>query len=239
MTDDASRHRPLIGYTVGTRHDHFICVLLRLAIQLAGGRGVRLTRSPEASAEEPDGLLLGGGLDIHPARYRGDEDHVSKYDLDRDVLEWEWLEWAHNAPVPVLGICRGLQMMNVHAGGDLLQVLDPDVADSLPNGPIGYAFFRKPIRIDGQSHLARATGATSLEVNSLHSQAVRNPAPGYRVVARERASEGIQAIESDQPHLRMGVQYHPELLLHQEAARGLFRYFVEHCRPCFSPVPAV
>ena len=140
------------------------------------------------------------------------------------------MDWADHARVPAFGICRGLQMLNVHAGGDLHQTLDPDLIATWPTTAIEYMIFRKPIRIKPGSHLEAATGATELEVNSLHRQAVRNPAPGFTVVAHERASEGIQAIEADAPALRMGVQYHPELLLHDRAARSLFRYFVDRCR---------
>lgn len=231
MTDAPRRRRPLIGFTVGTRNDRLVSLLLHLAIRLGGGRSVRLTGPPESMRPPgPDGVLLGGGLDVHPARYRGDEAQVSNYDLDRDVLEWSWLEAANAAGLPVFGICRGLQMMNVHAGGDLLQTLDPKIARGLPSGPLGYLLFRKPIRVDAGSHLAMATACTALTVNSLHSQAVRQPAPGFAVVARDCAHDGIQAIESDAPALRLGVQYHPELLLHRPTARALFRYFIDHCR---------
>lgn len=231
MTDTARSGKPLIGYTVGTRGDHGIAFLLRLAIRLGGGRATRLTRMPgDRAGPEPDGLLLGGGLDIHPDHYDGDPELLTDHDPERDRLEWAWLDRADEAPLPVMGICRGLQMMNVHAGGDLHQRLDPDLVATLPNGPLGYLMFRKPIRIEADSHLARATGATALEVNSLHRQAVRNPAPGFSVTARERASDGIQAIEADTPALRLGVQYHPELLLHSSDARALFRYFVDACR---------
>ncbi|SDM14078.1 gamma-glutamyl-gamma-aminobutyrate hydrolase family protein [Maricaulis salignorans] len=231
MTHPDAHRKPLIGFTVGTQGDHGVAFLLRLAIWMAGGRSIRLTRLPDAmDGAMPDGLILGGGLDIHPARYAGDESFKAQFDNDRDDLEWCWMDWADTARVPAFGICRGLQMLNVHAGGDLHQSLDPDIIATWPTSTIGYMIFRKPIRIEPGSHLAAATGSTTLEVNSLHRQAVRNPAPGFTVVARERASDGIQGIEAEAPALRMGVQYHPELLLHQTTARSLFRYFVDRCR---------
>jgi putative glutamine amidotransferase len=231
MSKAARQSKPLIGFTVGTGGDPGVAFLLRLAIWLGGGRSIRLMQLPEdMQAAMPDGLLLGGGLDIHPARYQGDESIVSAYDHHRDDLEWSWMDWADAARVPALGICRGLQMLNVHAGGDLLQSLDPDIIASWPTTHLGYVFFRKPIRITPGSHLEAATGSTTLEVNSLHRQAVNNPAPGFTITARERSSDGIQAIEAETPALRMAVQYHPELLLHHQSARSLFRYFVDRCR---------
>lgn len=231
MSHAARQPKPLIGFTVGTSGDPGIAFLLRLAIWLGGGRSLRLTRLPEKMrGPMPDGLLLGGGLDIHPARYQGDESIVSPYDHHRDDLEWSWMDRADTDCIPALGICRGLQMLNVHAGGDLHQTLDPDIIASWPTTHLGYVFFRKPIRITPGSHLEAATGSTTLEVNSLHSQAVNNPAPGFTVTARERSSNGIQAIEAEAPALRMAVQYHPELLLHDHSARSLFRYFVDRCR---------
>ncbi|WP_339743611.1 gamma-glutamyl-gamma-aminobutyrate hydrolase family protein [uncultured Maricaulis sp.] len=231
MSAQATPFKPLIGFTAGTQGDHGVAFLLRLAIWLAGGRTTRLKRTPdERDGVMPDGLLFGGGLDIDPARYAGDEAFESQIDHRRDDLEWSWMDWADSARVPALGICRGLQMLNVHAGGDLHQTLDPDIIAAWPTTALEYLVFRKPIRIERGSHLEAATGATTLDVNSLHLQAVRNPAPGFSVVARERASDGIQGIEADEPALRMGVQYHPEMLLHQPTSRSLFRYFVDRCR---------
>ena len=227
----AKPRKPLIGFTAATRGDHGVAWLLRLAIFLGGGRSTRITTPFEDwHGERPDGLLLSGGLDIHPTRYDGDESFESEFDHDRDHLEFSWMDWADHARVPAFGICRGLQMLNVHAGGDLHQTLDPDLIATWPTTAIEYLIFRKPIRIKPCSHLESATGATELDVNSLHRQAVRNPAPGFTVVAHERASDGIQAIEASEPALRMGVQYHPELLLHDRAARSLFRYFIDQCR---------
>tara|TARA_R110000868_G_scaffold2384_6_gene17718 strand:- start:26966 stop:27676 length:711 start_codon:yes stop_codon:yes gene_type:complete len=231
VTGPARQKKPLIGFTVGSKGDLGVALLVRLAIFLGGGRSLHLTRLPEEmDGEMPDGLLLSGGLDIHPGRYKGDESIITQFDPHRDDLEWSWIDWADETSRPAFGICRGLQMLNVHAGGDLYQTLDPDIIASWPTTRMGYLFFRKPITITTGSHLEAATGSTTLQVNSLHRQAVHNPAPGFTVTARERASEGIQAIEADEPALRMGVQYHPELLLHHRTARSLFRYFIDQCR---------
>ena len=203
--------------------------LTAFVIWLSGGKPSRLRRPPGSKPRRIDGLILLGGLDIHPSRYNSEVEVESRFDLKRDELELAWLDIAFDRAVPVMGICRGLQMLNVKAGGDLYQRLDPEVTANWPNGPIGYALFRKPVDILPDTFLASVFGSGQIRVNSLHRRAVRHIAGGFMATACG-ADGGVQAIESSRGALRLGVQFHPELLLHRRDMRRLFRRFIMTCR---------
>lgn len=221
--------KPVIGYIGAPRGDRLVGMLTAFIIALSGGRPVRLRTLPGEDPRRLDGLILLGGLDIHPSRYNAEVEVESRFDLARDELELAWLNIAFARAIPVMGICRGLQMLNVKSGGDLHQRLDPEVTANWPNGALGYAFFRKPVDIRPGTFLAGVFGAGQLSVNSLHRRAVRDVAPGFSAAACG-ADGGVQAIESDEGVLRFGVQFHPELLVHRRDMRRLFRRFVGACR---------
>ena len=222
--------RPVIGYITAPKGDILLSVLVDAVIRLSGGKPVRVKREPASAAWRFDGLILMGGLDIHPSRYDASIEVESQFDPDRDALETSWLQHAKDHDLPVMGVCRGLQMLNVFYGGDLHQTLDPDMTRDWPNGPIGYAFFRKPITLTGESLLASSVAPhESVWVNSLHRRAVRKVAPGFHAIAcGERG--GVQAIQSDTAPLRLGVQFHPELLVYRRDMRRLFRTFIKQCQ---------
>ncbi|AZU02826.1 peptidase C26 [Glycocaulis alkaliphilus] len=221
--------KPVIGYIGAPDGDRLVGALTSLIIRLSGGKPVRLRKPPGTQERRIDGLILLGGLDIHPSRYNAEIEVESQFDLQRDELELAWLDVAFERSIPVMGICRGLQMLNVKAGGDLHQRLDPEVTRNWPSGPVGYALFRKPVEVLPETFLARVFGPGPLRVNSLHRRAVRNVAPGFRAAACGEGG-GVQAIEAQGDVLRFGVQFHPELLPHRKDMRRLFRRFVDACR---------
>ncbi|MFC4725704.1 gamma-glutamyl-gamma-aminobutyrate hydrolase family protein [Glycocaulis abyssi] len=227
--------RPVIGYIGAPRGDRLVGMLTAFIIRISGGRPARLCKPPASGPSRIDGLILLGGLDIHPSQYNAEMEVESRFDLERDELELAWLDIAFARAIPVMGICRGLQMLNVKAGGDLHQRLDPEVTKNWPSGPLGYALFRKPVEVLPGSFLASVFGQGTLRVNSLHRRAVRAVAPGFEATACG-ADGGIQAIEAQDGALRLGVQFHPELLPHRRDMRRLFRLFVEACR---SAVPVL
>lgn len=144
-------------------------------------------------------------------------------DQARDRLETDLIRRALADELPVMGICRGMQLLNVVHGGSLHQDLEgfyreiPRVHSILP---------RKTITLDPGSRLAALTGPAPLAVNALHHQAVDRPGRGLHAVARE-PSGLVQAIEASGPHFLLGVQWHPEYLpqkvRHQRLFRGLVR----------------
>lgn len=164
----------------------------------------------DATLSHVDLLLMPGGGDISPARYGGTAKPAVRVNPLRDAFEWRLLALAKKRGLPVVGICRGCQLLNVFHGGTLWQ----DLPTQFPAENVQHCKVHHPVSIKRGSRLARAIGKTSATVNSTHHQAVKDVAPGFRVVAK--SPEGVvEAIEAtDYPAL--GVQFHPERMVAQE-----------------------
>ena len=181
-----------------------------------------------------DGLLLPGGGDVDPALYGAPEHpEVGGVDTDRDALEIALVRDATQHQLPFLGICRGLQVINVALGGTLYE----DIADQRP-GSLKHDYHRgggyprnrlsHPVHLDESSRVAQMLGTSDVEVNSMHHQAVCDLAPG--LVPTGYAPDGvIEALElptSTHP-FGVAVQWHPEWLQEHEPMRALFRAFIQ------------
>lgn len=198
---------------------------------------------PVPSLSGYSGLLLVGGADIHPRHWDPHEAVHPTVELDeeRDALELPLAREAWERRIPILGICRGIQLLNVALGGSLHQDLPSDfgVEPGLhQKGTPEQPELAHDVDVDPDSALAGFLGCTRLEVNSRHHQAVRRIAPGLRPVAWHPATrdaggplvEGIEAV--DIGRFAIGVQWHPENLVGLsdgagQAALRLFRAFVE------------
>lgn len=188
------------------------------ALERAGATAVPLDEdaSPERRAaawESMDGLLLSGGADIDPTRYGETAAGSHVPEPARDALEDEAYRAALVARVPVLGVCRGLQAINVFAGGSLVQHLDGHESAAYPSP----AVTRHRLDLADGSRLAVILGETSgLEVNSYHHQAITPDrlGPGLRISAtahHPEAGDLVEAVESTDPdRWLVGVQCHPE-----------------------------
>lgn len=182
-----------------------------------------------------DGLCLSGGVDVAPAEY-GEEPHpaLGKVDAPRDRTELTLARWALAADLPILGICRGIQMLNVAAGGNLYQDLTAQLPGSLlHNYKVAETPWERPthgVRLAAGSRLAGILDAGGLMVNSFHHQAVKRPADGFDAVAW--AEDGVvEAIEAPGRRFALGVQWHPEGMFQTDPlARKLFAAFVEAVR---------
>ncbi|HEY6557236.1 MAG TPA: gamma-glutamyl-gamma-aminobutyrate hydrolase family protein [Polyangiaceae bacterium] len=150
----------------------------------------------------------------------------SGLDPARDALENELLKRAIRDGAPVLGICRGAQLINVHLGGTLHR----DVATFYVESPNPWTVFpRKRVALEAGSHLAALLGRTHAVVNSLHRQAVGLLGNGLVASARERNGV-VQGIETPEPSFLVGVQWHPEYMPQRPEQRRLFREFVRAAR---------
>ena len=155
-----------------------------------------------------DVLLLCGGEDVDPSRYKTKPSpRLGEVNLRRDAWEWLLLDEAVKRRLPVIGICRGCQLINVYFGGTLWQDLPSERPGEVVHRGKGA---HHDIQIVAGSRLARSLGLNSSRVNTIHHQAVRDLAPGFRAVAF--APDGVvEAIESDTLPV-VGVQFHPEKL---------------------------
>jgi putative glutamine amidotransferase len=172
------------------------------------------------------GFIIGGGHDIDPAIYGGDVSKSRSVDPSRDSYELAVLELAERRSVPVMGICRGAQLINVHRGGTLVSDLS-DVRVHTSNR--GTLLPRKVVSISPQSTLAGLIGGESTRVNSLHHQAVERTGDGLVVSAIDRDNI-VQGIESTDGTWRVGVQWHPEYMPQRLDQRQLFDGFIGACR---------
>lgn len=177
------------------------------------------------------GLLLAGGEDIDP-RFYDDKPkaEIEKTDPDRDRVELMLARWAVAAKMPILGICRGHQLLNVALGGSLYQ----DISTELGVDEIhdmrgkGDGFRQKrphQVIINPESKIARELGAV-LWVNSLHHQAVARPGQGLKVVGVSPAGV-VEAMELENHPFAITVQWHPEMLVDDQIMQQVFRRFVD------------
>ncbi|HUF25849.1 MAG TPA: gamma-glutamyl-gamma-aminobutyrate hydrolase family protein [Gemmatimonadaceae bacterium] len=184
-----------------------------------------------------DGIFLPGGADIDPDSY-SEERHpkCETSDPARDAVELRLVSWAMEDHKPVLGICRGVQIMNLAAGGTLYQDLAEQFPGSLKHDyyPFGGKYSREhlahEVTVHPGSRLAAIFGEGKLPVNSMHHQGIH--ALGDALVATAHAPDGlIEAAESPEGHWMVGVQWHPEALAERDhLTRRLFGEFVAASR---------
>ena len=207
---------PYVSLQAHTVFDHFVGRIVD-----AGGVPVLLPVLEPADAGSliaaVDALLLTGGVDLHPDLYGGEpvaEPMGGRYDTRRDRFELALTHAARSAGAPILGVCRGMHVLNVAAGGTLVDHIDEHLDIDL----------RHEVVVEPASTLTDIVGS-SVDTGSLHHQAVAHVGAGLRVVAT--APDGVvEAIEASDGGPVLGVQWHPEL---EPDAAGdpLWKWFVE------------
>lgn len=217
------------------------------AVEMAGGEPVRIPL--DQSREELQklitscqGVLLpGSGADIDPAKYKAERDpNTHPADPKRHAIDWTLLDDAFGKQKPVLGICYGLQSLNVYSGGNLIQHIE---------SPVNHAIGRKAaiaheveilpesalaelIRNNRESPDFNSNRPLTIPVNSSHHQAAERAGAGLRIVARSPQDGIIEALEGTEPeHFVLAVQWHPERSVDaDEPSRAIFRAFVDAAR---------
>jgi len=184
-----------------------------------------------------DGFLFVGGPDVHPFLF-GEEtiDGCGSVSLQRDTMELNLLSLAISVRKPILGICRGIQLINIGLGGTIYQDIKSQYQVAAPiahDQPFYYDIPCHTVNVTVGTMLSRITGLLeggSIQVNSMHHQSVRNLAPG--LVACGHSPDGlIEAVEKPDYPFLMAVQWHPEYLWEKDnAAAQIFRTFVDACK---------
>jgi putative glutamine amidotransferase len=206
------------------------------AVRAAGGEPL-VVAAGDPIPETFDGVLFSGGADVHP-RYYGqaiDESVRATLTIDdeRDALEISLARRALDGEVPIFCICRGVQLINVAAGGTLWQDLSLAAVDATAHyqdGRLESWEIAHPAEVEAHTALAGIVGHGAVGVNTFHHQAVATPAPGFRVTAR--APDGtVEGLESTEHRFVVGVQWHPErMVTHHAVQRRLFERLVAASR---------
>jgi putative glutamine amidotransferase len=201
--------------------------------------GIPVVLPSEGSPEELtylvsqcDGILLTGGMDIEPSLF-GEEKWNDTVETtpDRDRSEALILNLAQQRALPILGICRGIQMLNVYFGGNLYQDI-PTQAPSQVTHSMGAALGKTchSCHLTPGTPLQRLLGRDEIPVNSFHHQAVREVAPGFEVMGR--CEDGIIEAMYDPTHpFCWAVQWHPERIWEAEdSSAAIFQAFIDACK---------
>lgn len=229
---------PVIGITCGydnetgrwQLHQDYV-----RSIEASGGLPLLLPSFGDAAlvsrtAALIDGLLLAGGQDIDPLHFGEEPRGTAGITPLRDSFELAILTEITVLKKPVLGICRGVQVLNVFGGGDIYQDLPLQYPEALTHNQQAPAWYgTHTVRLEEDSLIGRVYGCTVMRVNTFHHQAIRRPAPGYRVSAR--SEDGLaEAVEHRDLPFVVGVQWHPERMWKKDKQQlRLFQAFVTAC----------
>ena len=234
--------KPIIGLTPShdtNTNDLLIYHTYMRVISACGGIPVILPlEASEADLKQLvsqfDGFLFTGGPDVHPFLF-GEETHPKCGNVSslRDSMEMDLIPLVMEQEKPVLGICRGIQILNIALGGTIYQDLDSQFTCDIPvahNQPFDHKSPSHTVEVLPNTLLAEITGESSLMVNSMHHQAVRDIAPCLEI-SGYAAGHLVEALEYPGYPFFLAVQWHPEHLWNrQPEEKKLFTAFIEACR---------
>lgn len=196
-----------------------------MPVILPGAEGIK---NVGAYLDSLKGILLAGGGDVDPS-YFNEDPHPGLGEItpERDRFEIMLVKAALRRNLPVLGICRGIQVMNVACGGTIIQHIPAEIKKPhkhSQSAPRWYSTHK--VFVEKSSILGQIVKTGSMKVNSFHHQSVRDPAPGFRVSGKS-SDEVIEAVENPNYPFLVGVQWHPECMVEKdEKSRLLFAGFV-------------
>lgn len=227
--------RPLIGITAGTDDERNMatCTLTYInSVLAAGGKPVLIPVMPNAAAEEMlsvvDGLLFPGGVDIDPRHYNERPNlHMGRINPALDFVELHLARKALAQNMPMLGICRGCQLVTVAAGGGLVQDVPTQIGGAMKHQQMAPRWHgTHEALLDEDSLVARVYGTRRVWVNSFHHQSMKNPGDSFTITGR--AIDGVSEAAESQKGFRLLLQWHPEGMwekdpVHLEPFKALVR----------------
>ena len=200
--------------------------LVACAVRWYGAIPLQIRPGDDLTPLEYDAVVVTGGHDIDPVIYAAEPEVQPKYDPERDALETAVIDDALQRQLPLLGICRGAQLLNARRGGNLFQELKSHRKMTSNRWTI---LPLKMLQVQADSRLRQWLGADRCRINSLHNQAIDRVGNGLIVSGRDL--DGIvQAVEDPQKPFLLGVQWHPEFLLFFRRQRQLFKALVAAAR---------
>ncbi|WP_151702744.1 gamma-glutamyl-gamma-aminobutyrate hydrolase family protein [Nitrincola alkalilacustris] len=201
-------------------------LMVALAVRLYGGQPLQLRPGDTLAEYDYQGVVVTGGHDIDPVLYASEPEVEPRYDKLRDHFESAVIDDALRRRLPLLGICRGAQLLNVRRNGSLYQ----DIKSQRRITSNRRTFLPlKTLEVEPGSLLADCLGQSRCKINSLHNQAIERT--GYHLHVSGRDLDGIiQAIEDPGYGFLIGVQWHPEFLIFMKRQRQLFAALVESAR---------
>ncbi len=218
--------KPVIAITGPQKGAFGPRTLVSLAVRRYGGRPIQLRPGDTLVGHNYDGVVVTGGHDIHPVLYASQPEVEPNYDEARDAFELEIIEQALTRHLPLLGICRGAQLLNARLGGSLFQELRSRRKHTSNRWTV---LPLKTLQLEPDTKLANYFACANCKINSLHNQGIDQLGDGLRVAGRDM--DGIiQAVEDPSYGFLMGVQWHPEFLIFMRRQRRLFKHLVAHAR---------
>lgn len=237
--------KPLIGITTyliepeqrtgyGSARQQVAEAAFSESVSRAGGSPLLLPQVTEQAAayeilEHLDGLILIGGSDVDPALYGQDgQPGLGVIDSPRDQSDVFYLSAACELSLPVLGVCRGMQVMNAYYGGTLYQDLPQEREQTIEHRQASAPYLlAHEVQIDPSSYFYRIIKKETLRVNSFHHQAIKDLAPKFKAVAHSQDGL-IEAIEYER---LLGVQWHPEVLAaHEPEQERIFVWLIQQAQ---------
>ncbi|TGN41208.1 gamma-glutamyl-gamma-aminobutyrate hydrolase family protein [Marinobacter confluentis] len=197
--------------------------LLSFALRLQGARTHTIRPGSKVDVTLLDGLVLSGGTHVHPSRYGQQPAVTANYDPRRDETDFHLLSQAENLGIPVLGVCRGAQLINIFRGGSLCQNVTP-LRKQTRHRPLLLPL--QTVRLVQGSRLIEVMKEPVIGANRIHSQSIKRLGRHLRVVAVDK-DRFVQAIENTTGQWLMGIQWHPEYLLYHGGHRRIFRHFIQ------------
>ena len=220
--------KPVIAITGPTKGAFGPRLLISWAVRFYGGKPLQLRPGDEHQGYDYDGVIISGGHDVEPVLYAAEPEVEPKYDRDRDTFEMKIINDSLERELPLLGICRGAQLLNVCCGGNLFQQLHLHRKKTSNRWTIfPFKTLYKSDSPEANNSLLRSiTGIKPSKINSLHNQGIDKVGDSLIVTGRD-ADNIVQAVEIPTKTFVMGVQWHPEFLLYMKSHRALFKRLIE------------